>query len=92
MYIDQNGTAFHMNVTLADYFPFLEKIKKHKDKSIFKFGHRFIHQHDKLEKFLTSQGEQGNQIVFPEKDPRTIFILDKDEETCNKYFMIYDVF
>ena len=92
----QTEAGFHFLVDMSmednSYIPVVSKEKKYNDKIVFKFGHKFIKQHDTLEKFIADQEEKENAMVFPDKDISTIVCLSLDEDNGGKYFLVYDVF
>jgi hypothetical protein len=71
--------------------PSFEKIERYEDKSIFKYGQRFLQYAEQLDSFLQQQNKQQSSYAFPEKEARLICVLNK-EEAPQKYFYIYDIF
>lgn len=84
LYVFIAGIPFHLDVSLVGENINFEKAKKFEDKSIFKYGARFIKQHEFLEKFLLRQEKLNSKFAFPHSDPRTICILNTEEEV--KFF------
>ena len=80
LYVSPDGDleeSFYFDIDLLDYMPTFKKTKLFEDRSLAKYGKKYINNIESLDEFINEHIDLGNEFAFPEKDPRTICILDK---------------
>ena len=92
LYVNPGDQTYFFDIDLVDYTPTYQKCKIFEDKSILKYGAKFLNMVDCLERFIDEQVDLGSGFAFPEKDPKTICILDRQDQPYSCYFKVYDVF
>ena len=92
LYVNPGDQTYFFDIDLIDYTPSYTKCKIFEDKSILKYGAKFLNMVDSLERFIDQQLELGSEFAFAEKDVKTVCILDKQDHPYNCYFKVYDVF
>lgn len=75
--VNPGDQPYFFDIDLLDYTPTFEKCKQFEDKSILKYGAKFQKDIDPLERFIQEHVDMGAEFAFPEKDPKTICILDR---------------
>ena len=82
LYMSPDGDldqSYYFDIDLMDYMPAFKKSKLFEDRSLAKYGKKYIKHIEPLEEFIEENVDLGNELAFPEKDPRTMCVLDKQD-------------
>jgi hypothetical protein len=95
LYVKPGDQRYFFDIDLDEegnnFSPTFEKCKPFEDKSILKYGNKFMAMIHPLEMFIEEELDNGNEFAFPEKEPKIICVLDNSEAE-DQSFKLYDVF
>jgi hypothetical protein len=83
LYVKPGDQSYFFDLDLEEehnnYCPTFERCRPFEDKSILKYGNKFLNMIHPLEVFIEEQLEDESEFAFPEKEPKLICILDRSE-------------